>query len=178
MEYAQILLENVVNWPEYVQLIGALHRIDLRQAYNGIKQLAIGIEHSRRLCSGEKGYGNTRTQAPWRDRANAYAKKEHQSNKNAGQQTGSPQHWNRTPWRPEKSLEPEPERLQSTAPGQGRRCYHCPQHGHLAKECPRCRSEESQHGRNPNQPRNPVSAIINNARNLAVRSIHSKERVY
>ncbi|EYC11418.1 hypothetical protein Y032_0050g1903 [Ancylostoma ceylanicum] len=176
MEYAQILLENVANWPEYVQLIGALHRIDPRQAYNEIKQLAIGIEQSRRLCNGEKGYGNTRAQAPWRDRANAYARKDQQNSKSAGQQTGSPQHWNRTPWRPERSHEPELERVRSTAPEQGRRCYHCSQYGHLAKECPRRQSEDSQHGRNQNQPRNPVSAIINNARNLAVRSIPSKER--
>ncbi|KIH52924.1 hypothetical protein ANCDUO_16964, partial [Ancylostoma duodenale] len=89
------------------------------------------MEEPSLLQDGEKGYGSTKAQALWRDRANAYARKDQQSSKSAGQQTGSPQHWNRTPWRPERSHEPEPERLRSTAPEQGRRCYHCSQYGHL-----------------------------------------------
>ncbi|RCN49046.1 zinc knuckle [Ancylostoma caninum] len=176
VEYAQILLENVANWPEYVQLIGALHRKDPRQAYNEIKQLATVIEQSRRICGGEKGYNNVRTHASWRDRANAYARKDQQSNRNAAPLTGSQQHWDRAPLRPERGQEPTQETPRGAPPQQGRRCYDCSQYGHLAKECPRRRPEEGQQRRNSNQPRNRMSAIINNARNLAVKSMISKEK--
>ena len=54
MEYAQILLENLTSWPEYVQLVGILHQVDPAEAYNKIKEVAIKIEQSQRSCKFER----------------------------------------------------------------------------------------------------------------------------
>ena len=54
MEYAQILLHNLSTWPEYVQLVGTLHKVNPRDAHNTIKEVAIEIEQSKRLCKWER----------------------------------------------------------------------------------------------------------------------------
>ncbi|KHJ94200.1 hypothetical protein OESDEN_05874 [Oesophagostomum dentatum] len=48
LEYAQILLENLKEWPEYVQLVAALHRVAPEKANQEIKQIAISIEQAKR----------------------------------------------------------------------------------------------------------------------------------
>ncbi|EYB99000.1 hypothetical protein Y032_0126g1347 [Ancylostoma ceylanicum] len=171
MEYAQILLENVANWPEYVQLIGALHRIEPKHAYNEIKQLAIGIEQSRRLCTVEKGNTSMETHA-WRDRADAYAREDQQAKKNAAQQAESSQreYWHRAPEDPDGGKEPEQFRLQRTSTDERRRCYQCSQYGHRARGCPQRKIEENERVRNSNQTEDSVSDIISRARNLAINS--------
>ncbi|EYC06194.1 hypothetical protein Y032_0077g1084 [Ancylostoma ceylanicum] len=171
MEYAQILLENVANWPEYVQLIGTLHRIEPKHAYNEIKQLAIGIEQSRRLCTVEKGNTSMETRA-WRDRANAYAGEDQQAKKNAVQQAESSQreYWHRAPENPDGRKEPEQLKLQRTRTDERRRCYQCSLYGHRARGCPQRKSEENERVRNSNRTEDSVSEIISRARNLAINS--------
>ncbi|KIH43556.1 zinc knuckle, partial [Ancylostoma duodenale] len=54
-----------------------------------------------------------------------------------------------------------------------RRCYQCSIYGHLARECPKRRFEENERVKNSSQKEDSVSAIINKARNLAVKSVHT-----
>ncbi|KAL6742240.1 hypothetical protein Aduo_015409 [Ancylostoma duodenale] len=68
MECAQILLDNLRKWPEHVQLISALHKVDPANAYEEIKELAISIEQSKAI------YGVRRppSRVHWKARAEAY----------------------------------------------------------------------------------------------------------
>ncbi|KAK6061946.1 hypothetical protein COOONC_00380 [Cooperia oncophora] len=48
LEFAHILLSNLRDWPEHVQLLSALYRTKPEKAYEGVKQLALSIEHGER----------------------------------------------------------------------------------------------------------------------------------
>ncbi|KAK6030984.1 hypothetical protein OSTOST_02871 [Ostertagia ostertagi] len=68
LEYAQILLDNLSDWPEHFQLVGALHRVDPRKAYEEVKQLALSIEQSKVMF----GVGRRSSVDQWRRRATQY----------------------------------------------------------------------------------------------------------
>ncbi|KAL6726280.1 hypothetical protein Aduo_008268 [Ancylostoma duodenale] len=52
LEYAQILLDNLTDWPEHIQLLSALQKEQPQEAYNAVKQLALSIEQSKEMFRG------------------------------------------------------------------------------------------------------------------------------
>ncbi|KAL6734306.1 hypothetical protein Aduo_004862 [Ancylostoma duodenale] len=68
MECAQILLDNLRSWPEHVQLISALHKVDPTNSYEEIEELAISIEQSKAIY----GLQKEPSRVQWRARAEAY----------------------------------------------------------------------------------------------------------
>ncbi|KAK6021093.1 zinc knuckle, partial [Ostertagia ostertagi] len=114
LEYAQILLDNVREWPEHVQLLSLLHRSDPGNAYNEIKQLAITIEQARTM------YGTPRKSTPtgteWKKRAQAY--KSHRENP-----PNTEEH--------QRGYVDEKKEDVET-----RKCFNCSKLGHIARNCP------------------------------------------
>ncbi|KAL6737821.1 hypothetical protein Aduo_011433 [Ancylostoma duodenale] len=49
LEYAQILISNLKQWPEHVQLLSAIHRVEPERAYEEVKQLAMSMEQSKTI---------------------------------------------------------------------------------------------------------------------------------
>ncbi|KAK6041590.1 hypothetical protein COOONC_20906 [Cooperia oncophora] len=68
LEYAQILLSNLGDWPEHFQLVSALHKVEAHRAYDEIKQLALSIEQSKRMLSANCHAGK----ASWKNRSTQY----------------------------------------------------------------------------------------------------------
>lgn len=54
LEYAQILLDNLSDWPEHIQLLSALQKEQPHEAYNAVKQLALSIEQSKEMFRGSQ----------------------------------------------------------------------------------------------------------------------------
>ncbi|VDL87216.1 unnamed protein product [Nippostrongylus brasiliensis] len=71
LEYAQILLDNLADWPEHVHLLSTLHRVDAKEAYESVKQLALSIEQSKAMWSTEASKGREERDS-WRKRAIGY----------------------------------------------------------------------------------------------------------
>ncbi|KAK6058889.1 zinc knuckle [Cooperia oncophora] len=109
MEYAQILLDNLSCWPEHFQLVGALHRVEPRKAYEEVKQLALSIEQSRIMFG-----ANERRSLAWKN-------SEERSIGAEGMNTSGHNHQRQEPSYREAS--------------QSRKCYHCERFGHIAREC-------------------------------------------
>ncbi|VDL66722.1 unnamed protein product [Nippostrongylus brasiliensis] len=71
LEYAQILLDNFADWPEHVPLLSTLHRVDAKEAYESVKQLALSIEQSKAMWSAEASKSREERDS-WRKRAIGY----------------------------------------------------------------------------------------------------------
>lgn len=69
MEYAQIALENIKQWPEQVQMLSALHNVDPNHAHEKVKELAISIEQSRAINGIQEPKRTPRPYNDWRSRA-------------------------------------------------------------------------------------------------------------
>ncbi|KAK6016736.1 zinc knuckle, partial [Ostertagia ostertagi] len=117
LEYAQILLDNMREWPEHVQLLSLLHRSDPESAYSEIKQLAITIEQARTV------YGtvpkSASAEAEWKARAQAY-----KSQRDSERLRSNPE---------ERHLVHEDGQKQDV---ETRKCFICLKVGHIARNCP------------------------------------------
>uniref|UniRef100_A0A7I5E602 RNA-directed DNA polymerase n=1 Tax=Haemonchus contortus TaxID=6289 RepID=A0A7I5E602_HAECO len=118
LEYAQILLDNLREWPEHVQLLSLLHRSDPGSAYNEIKQLAITIEQARTV------YGTGRksmvTGTEWKKRAQAYNS-----------------HRESDRYRPPNTVEHQIGYTDKKKDDvETRKCFNCSKFGHIARNCP------------------------------------------
>ncbi|RCN46809.1 hypothetical protein ANCCAN_07123 [Ancylostoma caninum] len=51
LEFAQISLSNLKHWPEHVQLLSLLHKVQSEWAYDKVKELALSIELSKKMYS-------------------------------------------------------------------------------------------------------------------------------
>ncbi|KAK6011300.1 hypothetical protein OSTOST_23623 [Ostertagia ostertagi] len=80
LEYAQILLDNLTDWPEHVHLLSTLHRVDPTEAYDAVKELALTIEQSRCMLAPS---GNTRKDG-WKRRSAAYHQEERKRDPESG----------------------------------------------------------------------------------------------
>ncbi|EYB81229.1 hypothetical protein Y032_0389g528 [Ancylostoma ceylanicum] len=72
LEFAQILLANLKQWPEHVQLLGALHRVTPEKAYEEVKQLALSIELSKKLYEPIEEHAQNR-RWDWKGRSMLYS---------------------------------------------------------------------------------------------------------
>ncbi|KAK6027860.1 hypothetical protein OSTOST_06102 [Ostertagia ostertagi] len=72
LEYAQILLDNLTDWPEHIQLLSTLHGVSPSEAYDSVKQLALTMEQSKSMWASS---GSTRRDG-WKRRSMAYQQAE------------------------------------------------------------------------------------------------------
>ncbi|KAK6035134.1 zinc knuckle [Cooperia oncophora] len=121
LEYAQILLDNVREWPEHVQLLSLLHRSDPRKAYSEIKQLAITIEQSRGMYGTE--YRDVSAGTEWKKRRDAYRSFEENDSVTSLDRRNELQHQETSSDQKEKDFET-------------RKCFNCSKMGHIARNCP------------------------------------------
>ncbi|XGW13384.1 hypothetical protein V3C99_000035, partial [Haemonchus contortus] len=190
LEYAQILLDNLKEWPEHFQLVGALHRVDPRRAYEEVKQLALSIEQSKIMF----GCGRKTADPKWKERAAQY--RSHWAVERAGEMSyarNRPEQVREASANVEESgrrgnyqvsSNREPQRQVRNArpiqhgPSQegveNRKCYRCSKYGHVARDCPVRTARVNQiEPRDVPPPRKdkPLSAIVSSARcmGLAVR---------
>ncbi|KAK6062248.1 zinc knuckle [Cooperia oncophora] len=147
MEYAQILLDNLSDWPEHFQLVGALHRVEPRKAYEEVKQLALSIEQSRIMLG-----ANERRSMAWKSRCAQYQHSSEQrpavmmeERSSDSERRGAER---KTTHNAELSLATEIEEMDTSdheqqrqkqfyrETRQSRKCYRCERFGHIARECP------------------------------------------
>ncbi|KAK6025738.1 zinc knuckle [Ostertagia ostertagi] len=179
LEYAQILLDNLSDWPEHFQLVGALHRVDPRRAYEEIKQLALSIEQSKIMFGGGRRTGVSH----WKNRAAQYrdhggigkSQRAKYSNNELDYLEGESPQIRENYWQSDyqagtsSSAELHMQTRQSKRSQQGssresvenRKCYRCSKFGHIAKDCPQLSARVNQL-----KGEMTVSEIIRQARNL------------
>ncbi|KAK6016934.1 zinc knuckle [Ostertagia ostertagi] len=140
MEYAQILLDNLSSWPEHFQLVGALHKVEPRRAYDELKSLALSIEQSKLILAAQR-----KDPLPaWRTRSAQYLGNRDARVANAGtateernisrevRQKGLSGDTSRTGGTTRRELQ-EPMSRSLT---ESRKCYRCSKYGHVARDCP------------------------------------------
>ncbi|EYC31069.1 hypothetical protein Y032_0004g1936 [Ancylostoma ceylanicum] len=152
MEYAQVLLDNLGHWPEHFQLLGALHKVEPRKAYDEIKQLALSIEQPKMMLSAQREpYA-----AAWKSRASYYSQQEegggrYQSWSNdvdtneegpCREREEACQGRNRLSGNETQMVDREgqvQERQCSTSlrTNESRKCYNCSKYGDIGRDCPR-----------------------------------------
>ncbi|KAK6016393.1 zinc knuckle [Ostertagia ostertagi] len=162
LEYAQILLDNLTDWPEHVHLLSTLHRVDPTEAYDAVKELALTIEQSRCMLAPS---GNTRKDG-WKRRSAAYHQEERRRDPESGglRDVVSSEVKPRSGFREgisrgeaRYSTTHEEVRMSDTngAPvreqgrytrghGEQRRCYNCQKVGHIGRDCPLKRPQVNQ----------------------------------
>uniref|UniRef100_A0A7I5EEG1 CCHC-type domain-containing protein n=1 Tax=Haemonchus contortus TaxID=6289 RepID=A0A7I5EEG1_HAECO len=150
LEFAHILLTNLREWPEYTQLLSALHRTTPEKAYEEVKQFAFSIELSKRMYGGT--YEKEDRYRHWWLRAKAYSNNEESNVGKVSRSTevmetrkedkeitkqgylelgsGNPQ--NHPPRTPERSSFGGPAERKY---GDSKECFKSSKFGHIAKEC-------------------------------------------
>ncbi|KAL6742731.1 hypothetical protein Aduo_015851 [Ancylostoma duodenale] len=74
LEYAQILLDNLTDWPEH-SLLSAIHAVEPHEAYNAVKQLALSMEQSKEML-GLSQVKRREERDSWRRRSYAYEERD------------------------------------------------------------------------------------------------------
>ncbi|KAK6044692.1 zinc knuckle, partial [Cooperia oncophora] len=175
LEYAQILLSNLGDWPEHFQLVGALHKVQPHMAYDEVKQLALSIEQSKRML----GVSRKVVSADWKNRFAQYRdisegldtthmrarerQEPYRGELRKGDSSGQQFSARRSPPPNKASLKP--------SNSDARKCYTCSRYGHISRDCPKRTTRVSQieHKRSDQgKERATLSAIINQARSLGI----------
>ncbi|KAK6030231.1 zinc knuckle, partial [Ostertagia ostertagi] len=184
MEYAQIVLENLKDWPEQVQILSALHSVEPRHAYDKIKELAISIEQANAI-NGKRGtLYNARPRQNWRVRASEYKRKDgygeelQNTDRNGHQEctrnvTVVPE---RTQLlrRTHSSNSRERCEIQKNS-NDSRKCYNCNRYGHIAWQCPlkdpKVRQVSCDSGeRTSVKQSKPLTTMINENRSMGIKT--------
>ncbi|KAK6026636.1 hypothetical protein OSTOST_07384 [Ostertagia ostertagi] len=160
LEYAQILLDNLSDWPEHFQLVGALHRVDPRRAYEEIKQLALSIEQSKIMFGGGRRTGVSH----WKSRAAQYrdhggigkSQRAKYSNNELDYLEGESPQIRENYWQSDYQAG-----TSSSAELHMQDKAKCSKFGHIAKDCPQLSARVNQL-----KGEMTVSEIIRQARNL------------
>ncbi|KIH58203.1 zinc knuckle [Ancylostoma duodenale] len=153
MEYAQVLLDNLGRWPEHFQLLGALHKVEPRKAYDEIKQLALSIEQSKMMLSAQRKPGVP----AWKIRASYYLEQDDGrgrdlsglddvvTNKKGPRRDEGEVHQNRvgvtltgneTQRADREGQGQEKQGSMNLWRKENRKCYNCPRYGHIGRDCP------------------------------------------
>ncbi|KAK6041588.1 zinc knuckle [Cooperia oncophora] len=140
LEYAQILLSNLGDWPEHFQLVSALHKVEAHRAYDEIKQLALSIEQSKRMLSANSHAGK----ASWKNRSTQYRagyegvglvqarawERQEPYGKESRETGGS------GPQVEARKALPGNKAMAKPKSNESRKCYTCSRYGHLSRDCP------------------------------------------
>lgn len=152
LEYAQIQLDNLSDWPEHVHLLSALRNVDPRNAYDSVKQLALTIEQSKTVW----GQSDTKRRDggdTWKRRSMAYQEEGRRreygkSEPWYGDKKDSPsievnRYNSRSGLELTRLAETEGERSNvkehrgpSNASSEQRKCYNCQKLAHIGRNCP------------------------------------------
>nr|CDJ81915.1 Zinc finger domain containing protein [Haemonchus contortus] len=162
LEYAQILLDNLTDWPEHVHLLSTLHRVDPTDAYDAVKELALTMEQSRYMMA---PIGSTRKDG-WKRRSAAYQQEgrkrdlEARGSRDIGSGDAKPGSGYREGNIQREAPHPIPNEgvrksdmdggpvrehgRYSNGHGERRRCYNCQKIGHIGRDCPLKRAQVNQ----------------------------------
>ncbi|KAK6017783.1 zinc knuckle, partial [Ostertagia ostertagi] len=179
----QILLDNLSDWPEHFQLVGALHRVDPRKAYEEVKQLALSIEQSKVMF----GVGRRSSVDQWRRRATQYrncqeisiAKEDTFSHKGEEYMTGkmdrAEEMYGRDNYHEDLNFGSESQRQMQHIPPRSpladtekRKCFKCLKYGHIARHCPQQSIRVNRVKEQEDAEKLTLSEIIKQARSLGM----------
>ncbi|KHJ95433.1 zinc knuckle [Oesophagostomum dentatum] len=186
MEYSQILLENLRDWPEHAQLLGALYKVEPRQAYNKMKEMAIRIEQSRTMYGTINNTPRAQAKYGWRSRAKEYRKifdpvepvkpVSRAREDNPGMAIMRPPSKSEQQERDLQSgrNSPSREHVQHNTQEVGKRCFKCYRYGHMARNCPESMQVREGREREPTQDnrgehKRSLSSLIQRVRTMGVR---------
>ncbi|XGW15120.1 hypothetical protein V3C99_000979, partial [Haemonchus contortus] len=184
MEYAQIVLENLKDWPEQVQILNALHSVEPRHAYEKIKELAISIEQAKMFNSKHGKPFTTRPRQNWRVRASDYERKDRHDEeirnkyqngrKESSGNVNIPSTRARIPRATDSSMTKErydPHKNNNHS----RKCYNCNEYGHIAWQCPLKEARVSQVSHDSEErtwgnQRKPLTTMIKEIQSMGIRT--------
>ncbi|EYB97728.1 hypothetical protein Y032_0138g2082 [Ancylostoma ceylanicum] len=186
IEYAQILLSNLEDWPEYVYLMSAVHKAAPVTAYDEIKQLAISIEQTRVMARTEKSKsvtqrfrwkevsGTKESTEDWRSRYKQYYHGRTEDHRATECEKPRRSTENKDPTA--RNFIEEDHRITSN---ETRKCYNCAKFGHIGRNCPLRHGQVNQvKGRRILEEGTPengsISKIIEKAYSRGMRASHNE----
>ncbi|EYC41356.1 hypothetical protein Y032_0572g141 [Ancylostoma ceylanicum] len=186
IEYAQILLSNLEDWPEYVYLMSAVHKAAPVTAYDEIKQLAISIEQTRVMARTEKSKsvpqrfrwkgvsGTKESTEDWRSRYKQYYHGRTEDHRTTECEKPRKSTENKDPTA--RNFIEEDHRI---TPNETRKCYNCAKFGHIGRNCPLRHGQVNQvKGRRILEEGTPengsISKIIEKAYSRGMRASHNE----
>ncbi|KAK6059239.1 zinc knuckle [Cooperia oncophora] len=177
MEYAQVLLDNLKDWPEYIHLMSALHKVDPREAYDTVKELAVSMEQSKSVWQSRSGRVYERES--WKKRGAAYGEVERrvQGEARHRDEAGKAQVVDLAARDTPCTLEDRGNigrNNNGEVSKERRRCYNCSRFGHIGKDCPLRRTTVKQIGNRAqksgkSEKSDELARILNKARSLGVK---------
>ncbi|KAK6037258.1 zinc knuckle [Cooperia oncophora] len=140
LEYAQILLSNLGDWPEHFQLVGALHKVQPYMAHDEVKQLPLSIEQSKLMLGVNSNVGKM----SWRNRSAQYCCVSEEESLDRARPWARQEPCRRDPcladgcgYQPGAQMSPPNDRVATRTSGsEARKCYTCSKYGHISRDCP------------------------------------------